>query len=478
MTKPRISLSAKILLLALLNLLLLGATLIGLAGVQLQNLSSLLLAPTRDRVLADARLLALELMDTQPRDRDTLLKKHTGAAGVTFYLYDSQGVRVAGPSLLLPPIVHARVISGSLNESFFVTTRNPTMYWMGVRIPISSPAGGDPVRGVLVLRSDSLLGNAYFLDLTLVGFVLLVVILISVACWVPLIRRLTRSISQVTHAAEQIAEGRFDVQVAADRKDELGQLGAAVNQMAAQLSGFVQGQKRFLGAIAHELCSPIARINFAVGALEQRTGVENREYVQDVREEVEHMSALVAELLTFSKAGMQTAEVQWIPVAVAEIARRAVSRESAPGVTVEIAVEENLQVMADPDYLFRSLSNLIRNSVRYAGESGPIQISAQGEEGDVVITVADSGPGLPEEALEEVFAPFHRPELARTRETGGAGLGLAIVKSCIEACKGTVRCRNRQPQGLMVEIRLAAAPEVRSEIDAKSQLETLKIAQS
>lgn len=455
--KLRFSLSAKILSLALLNLLLLGATLVGLAGVQLQNLSSLLLAPTRDRVLADARLLALELMSTPQNDRDSLLEKHTRAAGVTFYLYDTHGRLVSGPGALLPPIVHARVVSGALNESFFVTTRNPTRYWMGVRIPIGQPDGGDPLPGVLVLMSNSLWGNAYFLDLSLLGLVLLVVVLISVACWVPLLRRLMRGLSQVTQAAGQIAEGRFDVHVAADRGDEIGQLGAAVNQMATRLSGFVQGQKRFLGDIAHELCSPIARINFALGILEQRTGEDNLEHVRDVREEVEHMSALVAELLTFSKTGMHPAEVQRVPVGVAETARRAVAREAGPDAGIEIAIEDSLQVLADPDYLFRSLSNLIRNSLRYAGDSGPIQITARCESEGVLITVADNGPGLPEEALEEVFAPFHRPELARTRETGGAGLGLAIVKSCIEACRGTVRCRNREPRGLAVDIRLAAA---------------------
>lgn len=475
---PRISLSAKIVSLALLNLLLLGATLVGLAGVQLQNLSSLLLAPTRDRVLADARLLALELMETPPRERDALLEKHTSSAGVSFNLYTSQGQRVAGPKMLLPPVVHASVVSPSLNEAFFVTTRSPTAYWMGVRIPIGSPDGSDPVRGVLVLKSNSLLGNPYFLDLGLVGLVVLVVVLISVAFWAPLIRRLTRSISQVTNAAGQIAEGRFDVQVAADRNDELGQLGAAVNQMAARLSGFVQGQKRFLGDIAHELCSPIARINFALGALEQRAGMEDLEYVKDVREEVEHMSTLVSELLTFSKAGMQPAEVQSIPVAVAQVARRAVARESAPGVTVEIAIDENLRVLADPDYLFRSLSNLIRNSVRYAGQFGTIQIEARVHGEDVLITVSDNGPGLPEESVEDVFAPFHRPELARTRETGGAGLGLAIVKSCIQACRGTVRCQNRRPHGLVVEIRMARAHESEPNLDPNLQFEPEKAAQS
>ena len=132
--------------------------------------------------------------------------------------------------------------------------------------------------------------------MTLVGSVLLVVVLISVAIWVPLIRRLTRGLNEVTRAAEQIAEGRFEIQVPADRPDELGQLGASVNRMAGRLSGFVQGQKRFLGDIAHELSSPIARINFALGALEQDAGTGQLEPVKDLREEVEHMSGLVAEL--------------------------------------------------------------------------------------------------------------------------------------------------------------------------------------
>jgi len=455
--KTRTSLSAKILSLALLNLVLLGVTLVGLAGIQLQNLSSLLLAPTRDRVLADARLLALELTQTQPSSRDALLEKHTRARGVTYYLFNRDGLRVAGPPLFLPPIVHVRVTQGGMSETFFVTTHDPTQYWVGVRIPIGSPGGEDPLPGVLVLMSDSLLGNAYFLDLALVGLVLLVAVTISVACWVPLIRGLTRGLSQMTYAAEQIAEGHFDVKIAAGRRDELGQLGAAINQMATRLAGFVQREKRFLGDIAHELCSPIARVQFALGILERRAGSGQLEHVKDVREEVEYMSALVSELLSFSKAGIQPAGVRNEPVGVADTVRRAVERESTNGTVVEIFVDEQVKVLADPDYLFRSLSNLLRNSIRYAGQWGPIRVFAETDRREVIITVSDEGPGLPEEALEEVFAPFHRPEPARTRETGGVGLGLAIVKSCIEACKGTVRCRNQQPRGFAVEIRLAAA---------------------
>ncbi len=82
---------------------------------------------------------------------------------------------------------------------------------------------------------------------------------------------------------------------------------------------------------------------------------------------------------------------------------------------------------------------------------------AEAESGMVSLVVADSGPGVPEESLEQIFAPFYRLDASRSSETGGVGLGLAIVRSCVEACRGTVRCRNRQPSGLEVEIRLPAA---------------------
>ena len=450
------SLSARILSVALLNLILLGATLIGLAGVQLQNMSTLLLAPTRDRLLADARLLALQLNETPVTERDRLLDERSRSRGVTFYLFDNKGRRIAGPGMLVPPVVHMRVVRTMLSESFSVTTRNPTRYWVGVPTPVTSPDGGEPIPGVFVMMSTSLFGNYYFVDLALVGSILLIVVLISGACWIPLIRRLTQSLSQMTLAAQKIADGDFDVQVSADRGDELGKLGAAVNQMGTRLNGFVRGQKRFLGDIAHELCSPIARIQAALGILELPDGDAAPEHIKLLQDEVEHMSALVSELLLFSKAGLQAAQTQSTPFLVADAVARAVSRESSPHALIEVSVDQTLWVLADPDSLIRALSNLIRNSIRYAGADGPVAISALQEGSDVFIRVADLGPGLPADALEQVFAPFHRLEPERGRDAGGVGLGLAIVKSCIETCKGTVRCINRVPRGLIVEIRLPA----------------------
>jgi two-component system sensor histidine kinase CpxA len=120
-------------------------------------------------------------------------------------------------------------------------------------------------------------------------------------------------------------------------------------------------------------------------------------------------------------------------------------------------VSEQIEVTADPLLLSRAFSNVLRNSVRYAGDSGPITISAVEHINQFSILISDCGPGVPEEALKRLAEPFFRPEASRSRSSGGVGLGLAIVKSCIEACDGALYFRNRAHGGFEVEIRLNRA---------------------
>jgi two-component system sensor histidine kinase CpxA len=144
-------------------------------------------------------------------------------------------------------------------------------------------------------------------------------------------------------------------------------------------------------------------------------------------------------------------------VHVGEIVAAVLSQEKTPPAGVVVTVEEGLRVLASRDLLVRALANLVRNAVRYAGEAGPTEITAAREGAGAMIRVADRGPGLAEQDLEAVFQPFYRPASARERETGGVGLGLAIVRNSMESCQGSVRCRNRAPSGLEVELRLKLA---------------------
>jgi two-component system sensor histidine kinase CpxA len=127
-----------------------------------------------------------------------------------------------------------------------------------------------------------------------------------------------------------------------------------------------------------------------------------------------------------------------------------------------VEVAPDLAALADETMLCRSVANVLRNSIRYAAEAGPILVSAKRSNGDVLITIADCGPGVPEDALSQIFEPFYRLDESRNRRTGGAGLGLAIVKTCIEACGGSVSCRNRPASGLETTLRLRRVPSVSS----------------
>jgi two-component system sensor histidine kinase CpxA len=343
------------------------------------------------------------------------------------------------------------------NAAFLVITHNPTGYWAGARVPVRLAEWNNPRPGILLLRSASMFNSNLFFDWRLWMAAALTVIGLTALCWLPFVHGITRSVSQMDRVTQQIAEGRFTVHAPVSRGDELGHLAEQINRMAARLEGFVKNQKRFLGDIAHELCAPLARIQFALGILEQKTETANHAHVATLHDEIQEMSALVNELLSFSKAGMNPDAAPLEAVDLDGVVQRAIARESFPGAAIESRVPAGLAVKANEAYLLRAVCNILRNAVRYAGAAGPIEISAQRHDGQIWLVVADHGPGLPESELDEIFEPFHRPEAARTRESGGAGLGLAIVKSCVEACQGTVECGNRAPNGLAVTIRLPTA---------------------
>jgi len=344
-----------------------------------------------------------------------------------------------------------------------IHTDHPSRYWLLVPLALAPQpgmqllplAGRDPEPPplTLVAVSDSIGLGGLVLDFTPWIAAAAGILLFSLLFWLPLIRGITRSIREMTAATARVAEGRFDVRVRETRNDELGLLARSINQMSGRLAGFVNGQKRFLGDIAHELCSPLARAQVALGILEHQATAGG---LADLREEVQQISSLVNELLSFSKASLAAGRIKLESLPLHEVLTRALERENLSAPAIRSAVPADLLVKAEPDLLCRALSNLLRNAVKYAGDAGPVEAEAERIGRDVILTLSDNGPGVPEEALAQLFDPFYRVDVSRARETGGAGLGLAIVKTCIESCGGRVTCHNRHPHGLGVVITLPA----------------------
>lgn len=480
--KTRFPLYAKILLCFFLNLVFLGLVFYGLFKVQLRlDLDSLLLGKAGERIQAVSDLIGAEIAD-QPREQWSAILERFGAAyQVEFFLFHSDGTQAAGQKVILPPEVAEKLTErrglgpggpggrggppfgrgmgrqggqGAQHAKFMAQTRDPKAYWVGVRMPPPPTERTRPGPLTLLAASPSLAGGGLFFDFkpwVIAGFAAL---LLSMLFWAPLVRGLTRSVAQMTEATEKISHGDFEARVDANRSDELGALGRGINRMSQRLSGYVTGQKRLLGDIAHELRSPIARMQLALGILEQKIEAQPPGCVEDLREEIQQMSGLVDELLSYSKASLGIEGLSLKPVALAELVERVARRESAAGGEVRNEVAADLWVLAEPELLARAVGNLVRNSIRYAGEAGPITIGAENREDGVQLTVSDCGRGIPEEALEKIFDPFYRVEHSRDRQSGGVGLGLTIVKTCVEACGGRVTCRNRNPSGLETTLEL------------------------
>lgn len=446
------------------------------------GIESLWFAPARENIRALGSLVESQFPGRNEKERSAILARLQQHYRVTLVVYEYTGRIVGGPDLHAPASVLQEVrrspaawpAPGPPNEPdfippprpadramFLVKEDHPSRYWIGVNTPIAKAGGAPPIRHALVVVTPSLLSSPLFIDWTPWVFGSGIALLVSILCWYPLVRRVTRSIDAMRVAAGHIAEGRFKVDVPAGRgRDELSELSGSIARMAAQLSQLVNGQTRFLADIAHELCAPILRIQLSAGILEQRASAADLEHVQRLEKDVAHMSALVADLLSFTKGAVRTPDLK--PVPLAELVHDVAEQENTQAANVTAALDESIAVLADREYLQRAVGNVVRNAIRYAGHAGPIRIFAERySSGDatshVRLTVEDCGPGLPEKELEAVFAPFYRPDTSRTAGTGGAGLGLAIVRKCIEVCGGNVSCRNRQPCGLGVDIHLREA---------------------
>lgn len=506
MMKPVSSLLAKILCWFFLNLALLAAVLALFFAFQPQvNLHAIFGQQISNRLRTAGMLISHDLNQTSRANWSDVLARHAEIHQVDFALVLEDGSRFSSKDMDLPeevikrvrdalrrkpppgrfppphvfdepqrrPEKHAIDDAGDFLKKgpigrkpsmhadahdkkphLMKRTRHPTRYWTGIRIPLSLGASRPLAPALLLAVSDSVTGNGFFFDPLPWMFVAVTVILISVLLWIPMVRSITQPLGRMTLATEEIAKGRFDVSIHEPRADEIGRLARAVNHMASRLSAFVKGQKRFLGDVAHELGSPIARIQFGLGALEQRVQGENRKRVVDVMEDVDHMSKLVNELLAFSRAEMNTKTVRLETIDLLPVVQEAVKREITPAAEIIAKIDPEIRVVASFELLARALANLVRNAVKYAGDAGPIYVSAEIRNDEVAIEVRDTGPGVSEDLLDQLFEPFFRPEPSRDRDSGGVGLGLAIVKTCIETCKGTVSARNLKPKGFAVTITL------------------------
>jgi len=279
-----------------------------------------------------------------------------------------------------------------------------------------------------------------------------------------LVSGLLKPVRELTAASRALAGGDLGRRVPVRSQDEVGELSAAFNQMAENLQNAEQLRRDMTADIAHELRNPLAVLQAHVEALADGVYPPTAERLAPVLDQAKLLSRLVEDLRTLALADGGQLGLDRVPSNLKALAQRVVesyaSQAADAGVSLRLEGEPAL-ALVDPMRVEQILGNLISNALRHSGRAGEVLLRVgRGSDGDrAVVSVADKGDGIPEEALPRIFERFYRADRSRTRAEGGTGLGLAIARQLVEIQGGDIRVGNRPEGGAEFTISFPLAGE-------------------
>ena len=279
-----------------------------------------------------------------------------------------------------------------------------------------------------------------------------------------LARSLARPITTLADAARGLGAGDLTVRAGIRRKDELGQLAVAFDDMAERLSQLVRAQQELLANVSHELRTPLARIRVALDLANEGDAATARESLGEIDEDLEELQRLVADVLRMARldlasgrAGAAIPPLTTAPIEALDIVDKSVLRFRAahPDRLLEVDIPPGLPpIDGDVVLLHRVLDNLLENAAGYSEPATAIVVTGRRVGEALVLKVIDRGVGISSADLPRVTTPFFRADRSRTRVTGGLGLGLSLARRIVEAHGGTLALESALGSGTTVTVTL------------------------
>jgi len=257
-------------------------------------------------------------------------------------------------------------------------------------------------------------------------------------------RRIVSPIRELARASHRIADGQYAERVTAIVQDELGELGASFNAMAAALEATEQRRTELIGDVAHELRTPLATLRGYLEGLMDGVVEPSDQTWARLHDETGRLQRLVDDLQELSRAEARQLPLHPSTLRTTELVRGALERLGSAyadkGVTLETEVQPGLpDVMADSDRAIQVLTNLLGNALRYTPAAGRVRVHVgPASRDEVAVSVSDTGVGIPPEHLPRVFERFYRVDKSRSRALGGSGIGLTIARALVEAMGGRI----------------------------------------
>ncbi len=362
-------------------------------------------------------------------------------------------------TLVFDPEVYLRADKRDWDHPLYLTVAGETLARTSVRVLCL------PIRGETIIQAgvslDRINGELRRLALIMgaAGFLLLA--LASLGGTV-IIRKALRPVESVVDAARRITADDLSLRIESrDRRDEIGVLVDTFNGMISRLEASVKKIKQFSGDVSHELRTPLTIIRGEIEVLrrKERTEEEYRQTMDSVLEETARMNRIIDDLLFLSRLEAMTGEDFEACIPLDEVLIQAFeSREllaGGKGVLLELGDPEPVRVPGEANLIERLIVNLIENAIRYTPSGGRVEVSLKSGQGEAVLTVADTGIGIPEDAIPKIFDRFYVVDKSRSKESGGSGLGLAIVKEVADAHGAAIQVESRPGEGTRFVIRFS-----------------------
>lgn len=286
---------------------------------------------------------------------------------------------------------------------------------------------------------------------------------------------LARPVKRLREASRRLSEGELDVRVAASigrRRDEIADLGRDFDSMAEHLQVLISAQNQLLSDVSHELRSPLARLQVALGLARKKAGAQVAPELDRIEREAERLNELVSQVLTLARLETEgiNAKEDYVDIAVLldEIAQDAKFESIGRNRQIRVSCESSPTLVANTELLHRALENIIRNAMHYTADDTQVEVSLRDDpvhNGWLNILVCDRGPGVRENQLPTLFEPFVRISESRNRKSGGYGLGLAIAKRAIQLHGGEITAKNLSGEGLCISILLPVRNDAKMATD-------------
>lgn len=365
--------------------------------------------------------------------------------------------RIPEGALVFKPDVYLQADKKDWEHPLYKTVSEKALAKTSIRIIFL------PIRGNAVIQAgvslDRINGELRRLALVMALAGVLVLALASLG-GVFIIRKALRPVGSVVEAARRITADDLSLRIEnRDRRDEIGVLVETFNEMIARLDGSIKKIKQFSGDVSHELRTPLTIIRGEIEVLRRkdRTAEEYRQTMDSVLEESARMNRIIDDLLFLSRLEALTGADFEGRVPLDEVLIQAFeSREllaRRKGVGLDLKDPAPARVRGEANMLERLIVNLIDNAVRYTPPGGRVDVTLEREGESAVLGVRDTGIGIPEDAVPQIFDRFFVVDKSRSKESGGSGLGLAIVKEVAEAHEATIEVRSKPGEGSLFLVR-------------------------